>query len=389
MNLGVVFDAGVGCGIDVSKELMITDLSVVEDRQRTGPGDPWSFGQLMTQMAGTGDPADFTENLFKRWLTPQVVNGFTVAARPGMQTLVLNGWPRVNGKLDLTRAPLRLLAISARLDLRQLSAGNAGEGRFVFGVTTSSGLSLPFTIILEYKLPAKTPAQLTQWASNWHALGALPVPSETYNATLQVITDRFAAANVKPSRPNGSAIGQIRTNENALSPLWELRQFQIDATGQLVQAPLNQNPDRSFNNTATFANWVNRNEAALLTGAATVPLNFQQAPFRAPATLNTIDFWAASGITNNEARHQASLNSCNGCHGRETGTLFLHINPRASGQPSALSGFLTGVGVIDPVSGTLRRFADLDRRAADLASLVCPTGLPDAALLESTAARGH
>jgi len=44
------------------------------------------------------------------------------------------GIPRTpDGKLDLHRAPMQLLAIVNRFDLN-LTEGNAGEGRFVFGV---------------------------------------------------------------------------------------------------------------------------------------------------------------------------------------------------------------------------------------------------------------
>lgn len=77
-------------------------------------------------------------------------------------------------------------------------------------------------------------------------------------------------------------------------------------------------------------------------------------------------------MRDNEARHQLSLNTCNGCHSGETGTSFLQIFPRLPGQVSQLSGFLTGETVPDPVTGAQRSFNDLARRARDLATLVCP-----------------
>ena len=67
-----------------------------------------------------------------------------------------------------------------------------------------------------------------------------------------------------------------------------------------------------------------------------------------------------------------SLNTCNGCHGAETDTSFLHVFPRSLGQEASLSGFLTGITVDDPIDGTVRTFDDLGRRNADLAGLLCP-----------------
>jgi hypothetical protein len=39
------------------------------------------------------------------------------------------------GKVDLERAPFRLLAITSRIDLRNLAQNSAGEARFTFGFT--------------------------------------------------------------------------------------------------------------------------------------------------------------------------------------------------------------------------------------------------------------
>jgi hypothetical protein len=42
--------------IDSERELMITDLKVVEDPVRTGPGGVWTFRHLIETMAGPHDP---------------------------------------------------------------------------------------------------------------------------------------------------------------------------------------------------------------------------------------------------------------------------------------------------------------------------------------------
>jgi len=65
-----------------------------------------------------------------------------------------------------------------------------------------------------------------------------------------------------------------------------------------------------------------------------------------------------------------ALNTCNGCHQAETGTVFLHVSNRQTGSPSILSGFLTGITTSDPISGVPRSFNDLDLRAAFLKRLV-------------------
>jgi hypothetical protein len=218
-----------------------------------------------------------------------------------------------------------------------------------------------------------------EWARRWHTLGALPFPSEEYNAALQAITDGFAGRNADPGRVNGSALAQLRSNENTLNPRWELREFELSpATRFLVPSPVKLSPDNSFDQTSTLADYVNANEAALLIERHDVPLQFAGAPFLGGSSFNDLSPWTAPGIVNNEARHKFSLNTCNGCHNQETGTGFLHIDPRFPGEEARLSGFMTGITVADPVSGEPRTLNDLRRRRLDLEFLVCtaPTGRP-------------
>lgn len=371
-----------GCFVRTAQELLIRDVSVVDDPVRTSfDGDPadaragvWTFARLMENMAPTAEQAPaMVRAMFDTWLTDQVVNGFSIPARPELQSLVLDPWPKLaDGRLDLTRAPLRLLAIVNRIDVRLLDQGHAGEGRFVFGVLSPRGTE-EFTIILEYRLPATTEADVLDWAARWHALGSLPFPSEEYNAALQQITEGFAGRNAEPGRPNGSALAQLRTNEIALAPVWELREFALSAEGALVPATVKLTPDESFNRTSALADFINQNEASILVERHDVPEQFQGGAFVGGSILNELTGWFAPGINNNEARHKFSLNTCNGCHGLdETGTSFLHVFPRQAGSPSALSGFMTGISVADPVTGEPRLLNDLRRRRADLESLVCP-----------------
>jgi hypothetical protein len=372
------------CDVVTNRELIMTDLSVVNDATRTRGSGAWTFKKLMEDMAPTAAQAPaMVEAMLNTWLAPQTINGFVVPARAAMSTLVLDRWPRVNGQLDLSRAPLRLLAIVNRPDLRNLAAGKAGEGRFVFGVLDgptdpndpAAGNPTQFTLILEYDLPAQTEADVQRWANDWHALGALPFPSAQYNAALEAITTGFAGRNAAPGRPNGSALSQLRTNEIALSSPWELREFVLSpTTGLLVPATVKLTPDLAFDNSAALGRFINANEAAILTETHDVPALFEGAPFVAGSSLNNLTAFRAVGVTNPEARHKFSLNTCSGCHGtEETGTPFLHVNPRTSTQAATLSGFMTGITRNDPVNGQSRTFNDLERRRVDLRAIVCPT----------------
>jgi hypothetical protein len=182
--------AGIPATIDPSRELMITYLSVVEDPARTfdactqtgTPMGAWTFGRLMTNIANGGDASDMVEKWLRLWTIDQTVNTFVVPSRPGISDFLLTTWRRTNGKLDLGQAPMRLLAIVNRLDLRTNSVigrSNAGEGRFVFGVFNPSDCQAApfFTLILEYGVPKTGCAAIRAWAAQWHALGSLKLGS--------------------------------------------------------------------------------------------------------------------------------------------------------------------------------------------------------------------
>jgi hypothetical protein len=381
-------DALTCSAVSTNKELMITNLSVVNDSVRTrwtgsftnASDGAWHFGRLMSQMAPAGtDASEFVRTWLRQIASDRTINGQIVPGRPAINDIIA-AWPkRADGRLDLTRPPMRLLAIVNRMDLRNLAKGRAGEGRFVFGVLDAAGNPLSFTVILEYNLPASTDAELLAWADRWHNLGTLTLGSSEYRLALQRVTDRFARRNAAPDRINGSAISQVRTNEIALAFPWELREFRLNSTGQLRETTVAQSPANALDQTTTLRDWVNQNEARLLAGTHVVPLSFAGAPFRAASSFNNIDFWSAAGIRNNDARHALSLNTCNGCHGAETSTGFLHIAPRTRDQAAGRSGFLTGITVNDPVSGQARTFNDLARRNRDLHDLVCSGGVAAAA----------
>jgi hypothetical protein len=404
--------------VDPRRELMITDLSVVNDPTRTfdicnntgNPNGAWTFKTLISNMANqpfTGiDPAVFAENWLQTWNVNNTINTFPVPARTNIGALVLNSWPRIAGKLDLNRAPFRLLAIVNRVDLRgnqTYGGGSAGEGRLVFGVVNRNAAggcsTMRFTVIFEYGVPIRGCTAVKNYGQQWVNLGGIALGSAAFNPALQAITDQFTSADANPNKPNRSAINQVRTDENALNPLWELREFVLPGQGP-VATMLNivstkNTPHNSHNNTALLASYMN-------SGITNMPAIFSGFPFLTGSTFNfsTADsaVWKAPGATN-AGRHTMSLGTCNACHGGDTRangnpvvvfpiangpeTSFLHVDVRLPAAQSNLSKFLVGTGNLavpttfpknDPINGIpLRNFGDLLRRQQDLANLINST----------------
>jgi hypothetical protein len=398
------------CTVIPNKELFVTDVSVVDDCLRTtwgpclsGPVPPppatqgaWTFGARMQSLAGTTNAATlstFTTNWLNHWKVNQTINGDPVPARPNIQTLVINPWLAASGGtiLDMKKAPFRLLAIVARLDLREnvgYSGGaSAGEGRFVYDLLDASGNPTQFLVIFEYGLDAADCATILKWANTWHGLGGHTFGPD-YNAALQAVTDQFATIGASPGKPNGSAINQVRTDEIHLvlpSPPWELREFKLSTLTSVTPAPLTevtvaQTPASSLQNTTAISTYINGNTPAILANNYIVPLLWSGAPFRAGASPNLLNLgWdgpappVCGSITNLNARAIFAVNTCNGCHGTaETGTTFKQVEPRNVGTASVLSGFLTGTSRTD-ICGIPHNFNDIDRRRVDLCQLLDKT----------------
>jgi hypothetical protein len=229
------------------------------------------------------------------------------------------------------------------------------------------------------------------WAQRWADLDNFTPGTASYNDALELLTEEFVTANANPSRPNGSAIGQVRTNEIALAAPWQLREFHLTQFpwSLLDETTANDTADDTFNSSAVFQSWILGQISPLLSGPSwdqsipEVPIVFPSDPFQGarPEMLSAGFFWDAPGLnlspnfgnnSENWGRHRASLASCNGCHARETDTKFVHIDPSTPGLPASLSGFLTGITVTDPAEPNglpLRPFSDLARRQQDLQQL--------------------
>jgi len=138
----------------------------------------------------------------------------------------------VDACLDLARAPFRLLAIPNRIDLH---ASTNGEARFVYGAVDASGAGRPKTVIIELEPPATNPRSgiaLTRqnWAAAFHMLGGLPF-GPRYNATLQSLTDLLTRRGTSRSKPGGSSVAQVRTNDKLMGERWQLREFHLMTFG--------------------------------------------------------------------------------------------------------------------------------------------------------------
>ncbi len=416
--------------VNPDKELMITDVSVVNDRRRvhepcdTQAGDPlyvWDFGNQMANLAalsGASDASVFTEQIFQTLEEVQTINGFTVPSRndseqnEGVDAKMLDKWRSDSGggPLDLALAPFRLDAISFRLDLRQRDrqgrVKNAGEGRFVYGFVQRASQfchddnemrSPQFaTFIVECKLPATTDAEVLAWANAVHRLGESEID---YNRALEDLTRQFMAGCMTPDSENS---GQLRMNEQTFSDshsyyhedtgiieriedFWQFREWKM-SEGRMVLSTVKQTPDLSLNNSELLASFINDNAALIREQKHNVPLRYDGQAFRGGDARNStqreeelgevkylIPPWNASIKEDDppQLRELFALNTCNGCHHLETGTAFMHVPTRRYDRPTQLSGFLTGITVPDPVDPSISRsFNDLARRAEDLRALI-------------------
>ncbi len=373
-----------------AKELMITDLSVVNDARASGPGGPWSFGGLMAAMAPRPEDADrFVKSWLKTWQTTTTINGFSLQARPDIEKVVIAPWMQRDGaksfdswQVNFANAPFRLLAIVYRPDLGIITPdnkiANAGEGRLVFtaldlrsGRAIDAADPLPFTVIFEYGLKATDRAGVKAWAEKWHALGALTFGAD-YNARLQAITDAFSGRGSDPAKPNGSSLDQLRTDEAALAYPWQLREFHIDPRGALENAEVKNTPDRSvLDHPEDLSAFIRAHPDD------DIPSKF----VGGKADIDSATFeWPAMELNNNNFRHNFAMKTCNGCHGAETGPkqdagaeTFRQIGGRNKDAEATLSDFMTGTpAMLQDPTGKIQTFCDLKIRQKALHEALNP-----------------
>ncbi len=224
------------------------------------------------------------------------------------------------------------------MDQRQFFAdAPSGEGRLMFGVTDGAAddpasKPLAMVTIFEYVLPETR--SLNEWAASWHALAKLDGQGEQYRAALQAITDGFVTRNARPGRQNGSALAQVRTNEAALSWIWQLREFGLATDGSLTLRPVWNTPAEQLNNSQTLARFVNENAELIRAKKHVLPAAMR------PGASDALRFsWAMPGV-DAETTRAFTEGTCNGCH--QTHSVVdsaFHISPFRSGR-AKVSRFL-------------------------------------------------
>jgi hypothetical protein len=394
------------CNVNIVplRSIEIVHPNVVGSARSSNTSDgTWSFRALIERMAASPAAADtdaLLRSIFESWLTDQTVNGELVPARTSVQNVILDQFQIAGSsprRFDLSKAPFQLIAIANRLDLR--SSTNAGEGRFVFGLLLPLGGSgkggfNSMTMIFEYKLPFTATLNTAQkWAAKWHELDALdPATSpDAFNSKLQEITDVITARGAMPSQPNGSAISQIRANEIALGPVWELREFNMGSNGLMAAATTKNSPNHgTINNSTALANFLNQTPALNVNDTSffsvNMPTSFGGSPFLGGKAQETpSDAWISGSETQDNSVRVDNLGllTCNGCHlnNKPPGDIaFYQVSPTASTfNPN--TGLNDGTGRLsqfmlagDPAKGA-RRPAELTRRSQDMANVFCGSSI--------------
>lgn len=396
-----------------------------------------TLAENMANYASTGVTVkQFLKSWVRQWTADQTIAGANVPLRENVITFLIGPWlkkaygnPGLNVTLEnweslwdataLTdhalkiNAPFKLTAIVNRIDLRGNSAyvmnpAGSGETRFIFTLVSPfdiSGTGIPFSsaagmppvttiqdfgqsapfgsfvdwrgmnVILEYLNPPLDRCGIKSLGRAWLDLSQYSSLGSSYNSDLQAITDLVTVANSNAGRPNGSALGRIRTNERIFFATtndgagwaasdWEFRQFEIDAASHLLTGvPLFNTPVRQANfalnlsggyasqSTQTAGNallsWALAHEAQLASGTHSLPASLTTGQALIDADL--AHFWElnwdpavavpgydpltlAPSVQKMKAQMQLSVNTCQGCHAGNTKTKFTHVFPRGYGE---------------------------------------------------------
>lgn len=313
-----ILPCGTAGWVDASRSLVITDLSVVNDARARKTG-AWSFARAMAAVlpaAGVGLGAA-TEAWLDQFGSVESLNGFKLAPRtPGP---LLDNWSRSGGELVMSRAPLRLLAVVYRADV--------AEGRLLFGATDVEAGKKNLTVAFEFGLPGEA----ATWGPKFAALSLLPF-GPAFNNELENLTNAILSE---------GHINQVRTNEQFFGQGWDLREFKPNAAGsRLIQVPVAQTPDIALAGPdgGDLVAWLAANGDAVKSGKFQIPRQY----LGASAFLEDDQFQWLKGVDGLDEGVRAAFarNTCNGCHGPETETRFVHIAPRVGLETAKLSPFL-------------------------------------------------
>lgn len=421
--------------IDPERSLLIRAPAIVDHDTRTldpcaarakgvAPGNvtsaqTWTFGHLITQMANGRDPAVFAHNWLANWAISARLNGqdlvalHTIGNNTTLPGRIYDAWQRESGgtvggsvRLAMNRAPFRLLAIVNRFDLRKnrrFNEGNSGELRFVFSVLDldrlesnqrtclqASSFDAPNSatpgdqlLILEYAVDHLSDAARRDWIERWIALTDVPIDDSAFATELEHLTQTVVRAGAGGSRPNGSALIRIRTNESTNAVHWDLREFTINSTGYLFPTTVKQTPKADFQPQVAepgLVTWVSANTTAVLTDTHRVPDQYLGVRSINQASNTSWDFPFINAGIDPMVAYEFSRRTCVGCHSKDTGSSFFHVHGRPFGERSQISHFLDGEWPNAPQScpqdpsGQFRCFSEFQDRKNDIFSYLSGGG---------------
>jgi hypothetical protein len=353
--------------IQQEKELIIRDLYPVEISAEACPDNPrgrFTLQYLLAGLSRDGTAKTALLEWLNGWVSLQDGRQWEIGRRLIAQWKEQQGVAGISDadwRPDFVHAPFRLLAIVNRLDLQRRDESrrplNAGEGRFVFGVTNPAGKGVRATVIFEYELVATTEVQVREWADRWHGLGGFARFDEDYSAALAALTERFTGRGVAPGRTNGSAFRQLRTNERDLSESfvqtqarWNLREFTLEKeSGAIVPTTTKQTPRTELAKSLLMTQFVNEREREIVQSTYTIPAVYRGewlVGWQATIPDEGQKTWLPAGsapdleLHNEDALKKLARNTCNGCHGKETDSSNHHIFNRNVSQMAGLSLFL-------------------------------------------------
>ncbi len=269
------------------------------------------------------------------------------------------------------------------------------EGDQAFPGTAAKRLDWEgMNVILEYSNVQNNLCDLRNFAQRWLDLSSFSSFGTAYNDSLEAVTAAVTTAGAGGAlKPNGSALARIRTNERLFENVdpggneagwfnsdWQFRQFEIHPTTHLLhQAPLTNTPVQGANALDNVVNTLNSdpyntavgtnddaqddlidfavtNKTKLASGNFNLPVFYPGTTTPLLAMTADVDgdrvhYWNFDWFTTTSsvynistlvtpdsafatARHQLSLNTCQGCHAGENKTLFTQIAPRNYGEPA-------------------------------------------------------
>jgi hypothetical protein len=331
-NVALPADAGA-IPVDRGREILVTDDATLASLSNNAADDPLSFRHAMEHLPTSQAPASATLAWMRGWSRRLRGEGESARADaldakvtcPWLQRTPANACSAscdvcAAQALDLDESPFRLVAVANRTDLSVMPdrAADGGEGRLVFALCdgpadSADAAALPFTVIIEY---AQSGAA-SDWASRWHALGALT--NDAFPAGLTGLTAAFVES---------GNLAQIRTADAVTGALL-LHEFHL-TSGELVASYVRNTPDWAAMSEPDMRAFCTDNSAAIENDTHVLPTAWLAASSAldasTPAYLATIpDHDALVGGT------------CGGCHAK-TDHGF-QIDPLATGDRK-LSRFL-------------------------------------------------